>query len=288
MEIGTADAKTVVDLGRTRRSLKQASAGGTMEIAVDPLVTGGISESTGGDAPDLEVGQLVASEERARLVDRIRMDRDDPCRRLRRTMTNTRFGMTPAAIEEMINRRVIEALETHEANRNIRLRNGNDEGGNKNGNGNGNDFMKCQPLNFKGTKGVVGLIRIDAAFSMSWRELMKLTAEVYYPRIKIQKMESELWILTIKNNDLTDYTQRFQELTMLCTKMPPEEKDRVKKFIGGLPDNIQGNVIAAEPTRLPNAVRMANNLMGQKLKGYAMKIAENKRKFKNDQKDNRG
>ncbi|GJX17427.1 hypothetical protein Tco_0218259 [Tanacetum coccineum] len=32
----------------------EASAGGTMEIAVDPLVTGGISEPTRGDAPDLE------------------------------------------------------------------------------------------------------------------------------------------------------------------------------------------------------------------------------------------
>ncbi|GJU53486.1 putative reverse transcriptase domain-containing protein [Tanacetum coccineum] len=32
----------------------EASAGGTMEITVDPLVTGGISESTRGDAPDLE------------------------------------------------------------------------------------------------------------------------------------------------------------------------------------------------------------------------------------------
>ncbi|GJW97068.1 putative reverse transcriptase domain-containing protein [Tanacetum coccineum] len=37
---------------------------------------------------------------------------------------------------------------------------------------------------------------------------------------------------------------------MMCTKMVPEEEDRVEKFIGGLPDNIQGNVIAAEPTRL--------------------------------------
>ncbi|GKF21674.1 hypothetical protein Tco_0070312, partial [Tanacetum coccineum] len=32
----------------------EASAGGTMEIAVDPLVTGGIFESTGGDVPNLE------------------------------------------------------------------------------------------------------------------------------------------------------------------------------------------------------------------------------------------
>ncbi|GJU91551.1 hypothetical protein Tco_1303974 [Tanacetum coccineum] len=79
----------------------EASAGGTMEIVVDPLVTGGISESTRGDVPDLEgtlydivhymsevpldritefetaqrqleAGQLMASGERAGLTDRIR------------------------------------------------------------------------------------------------------------------------------------------------------------------------------------------------------------------------
>ncbi|GKC10101.1 reverse transcriptase domain-containing protein, partial [Tanacetum coccineum] len=139
---------------------------------------------------------------------------------------------------------------------------GDGNGGNGNG-GNGNpnennrgarpvarectyqDFMKCQPLNFKGTEGVVGLIRwfekmeivfhisncpekyqvkydtctllnsaltwwnshkrtvgTEAAFAMSWKELIKLMAEV------------------------------FQELTMMCTKMVPEEEDRVEKFIG--------------------------------------------------------
>ncbi|GJX36226.1 putative reverse transcriptase domain-containing protein [Tanacetum coccineum] len=73
---------------------------------------------------------------------------------------------------------------------------------------------------------------------------------------------------------------------MLCTKMVCKEEDRVEKCIGGLPDNIQGNVIAAEPTRVQVTVRITNNLMDQKLKGYAMKNAENKRKFHNSQKDN--
>ncbi|GJS32462.1 putative reverse transcriptase domain-containing protein [Tanacetum coccineum] len=31
---------------------------------------------------------------------------------------------------------------------------------------------------------------------------------------------------------------------MMCTKMVPEEEDRVEKFIGGLPDNIEGNNVA--------------------------------------------
>ncbi|GKE27684.1 putative reverse transcriptase domain-containing protein [Tanacetum coccineum] len=61
----------------------------------------------------------------------------------------------------------------------------------------------------------VKTIGTEAAFAMSWRELMKLMIEVYCLRNEIQKMESELWNLTVKNNDLAAYTQRFQELTMM-------------------------------------------------------------------------
>ncbi|GJT39414.1 putative reverse transcriptase domain-containing protein [Tanacetum coccineum] len=231
-------------------------------------------------------------------------------------MTITRSGMTPKAIEELVNRQVEEALAAYEATRvanalevESQSQNGSDgdNGNGRNGNGgNGNpnendrgvrlvarectyqDFRKCQPLNFKGTEGFVGLIRwfekMETVFHISncpekyqVKELMKLMAEVYFPRNEIQKMESELWNLTMENNDLAAYTYRFQELTMLCTKMVPEKEDRVERFIGGLPDNIQGNVITAEPTRLQDAVRIANNLMDQKLKGYATKNAENKK-----------
>ncbi|GJU44521.1 reverse transcriptase domain-containing protein [Tanacetum coccineum] len=75
---------------------------------------------------------------------------------------------------------------------------------------------------------------------------------------------------------------------MMCTKMVPLEEDRVEKFIRGLPDNIQGNVIAVAPTRLQDAVRIANNLMDQKLKGYVVKNAENKRRLNNNYGNNRG
>ncbi|GKE47045.1 hypothetical protein Tco_1478303, partial [Tanacetum coccineum] len=211
------------------------------EIDVDPLAIGDSFESSSGGIPDLEdtfydivhymsevridritkikttqiqleTSQLVASGERASLVERIgslrleylkeefhhvRMDRDDTRRRLRRKMTITRSGMTPEAIEELINRRVEETLAAHEATRaanaleaenqsqngsdsdngnggnrdgeNVNGENGNGGNGNPNENGRGDrpvarectyqDFMKCQTLNFKGTEGVVGLIR---------------------------------------------------------------------------------------------------------------------------------
>ncbi|GKE92763.1 putative reverse transcriptase domain-containing protein [Tanacetum coccineum] len=86
---------------------------------------------------------------------------------------------------------------------------------------------------------------------------MKLMTEMYCPRNEIQKMETGLWNLIVKNNDLVAYTQRFQELTLLCTRMVPEEEDRIE------------------------------SLMDQKLKGYAIRSAENKREFKSNQRDNR-
>nr|GEX35825.1 putative reverse transcriptase domain-containing protein [Tanacetum cinerariifolium] len=58
--------------------------------------------------------------------------------------------------------------------------------------------------------------------------------DFYHYMSKIQKMETELWNLSVKNNDMDTYTQRFQELTIMCTKMVLEEEDRVETFIGGL------------------------------------------------------
>ncbi|GKA80272.1 hypothetical protein Tco_0786868 [Tanacetum coccineum] len=50
---------------------------------------------------------------------------------------------------------------------------------------------------------------------------------------------------------------------------------------------VKGNVIASEPTRLQDAIRIDNNLMDKKLKGYDARNAENKRRFDNNTRDNR-
>nr|GEY96589.1 putative reverse transcriptase domain-containing protein [Tanacetum cinerariifolium] len=131
-------------------------------------------------------------------------------------------------------------------------------------------------------------IGVDAVYAMKWAELMKLMTEVYCPRNEVQKMETELWNLTVKGNDLTTYIQRFQELILLCTRMVPDEEDRVERFIRGLPDNIQGNVIAVDLARLQDTIRIANQLMDNKLQGYAARSAEKKRMMKSNPRDNRG
>ncbi|GJY58772.1 putative reverse transcriptase domain-containing protein [Tanacetum coccineum] len=117
----------------------EASAADTREIVVDPLVIGDSSESFRGGIPDLEdtiydivhymledrIDRITMIKTTQRQLEtsqmeefrQVRRDRDDTRRRLRRTMTITRSGMTPEAIEELVNRRVEEALADHEATR---------------------------------------------------------------------------------------------------------------------------------------------------------------------------
>ncbi|GJR64733.1 hypothetical protein Tco_0010798 [Tanacetum coccineum] len=79
---------------------------------------------------------------------------------------------------------------------------------------------------------------------------METTMEMVMGTEEEMVLTSEVLCLLLERNELTTYTRRFEELVLLCTIMVPDEEDKVKRFIGGLPDNIQGNVIAAEPTRL--------------------------------------
>ncbi|GJT92120.1 putative reverse transcriptase domain-containing protein [Tanacetum coccineum] len=77
------------------------------------------------------------------------------------------------------------------------------------------------------------IIGVDAAYAMKWAGLIRLMTEVYCPRNEIQKMETKLWNLTVKGNNLTAYTQRFQELILLCMRMVPDEEDKIRNKTGG-------------------------------------------------------
>nr|GEY09876.1 putative reverse transcriptase domain-containing protein [Tanacetum cinerariifolium] len=70
--------------------------------------------------------------------------------------------------------------------------------------------------------------------------------------------------------------------------MVPDEEDIVERFIGGLPDNIQGNVIVSNLARFQDAIHIANQLMDKKLQGYAARSAENKRRMESNPRDNYG
>ncbi|GJT76334.1 putative reverse transcriptase domain-containing protein [Tanacetum coccineum] len=82
---------------------------------------------------------------------------------------------------------------------------------------------------------------IEQANQITWTELKRLLTNKYCPRTEIRKMEEELYNLIVKGNDLKPYVRRFQELTVLCPNMVPNNDKLLEAFIGGLPRSIEGN-----------------------------------------------
>nr|GEX90826.1 hypothetical protein [Tanacetum cinerariifolium]GEX90829.1 hypothetical protein [Tanacetum cinerariifolium] len=90
--------------------------------------------------------------------------------------------------------------------------------------------------------------------------------------------KSELLMLTEK------YCLR--ELALMCGRMFPEESDQVEKYVGGLPNMIQGSVMASKPKTMQEAIEIANDLMDQKICTLAQRQAKNKRKFEDTLRNN--
>nr|GEX40876.1 putative reverse transcriptase domain-containing protein [Tanacetum cinerariifolium] len=134
------------------------------------------------------------------------------------------------------------------------------------------DFMKCQPLNFKGTEGV--------------EVLKKKMTDKYCPQGEIKKLEIKLWNLKVKGNDVPAYTKRFQELTLICTKFVANETEKIDKYISGLLDSIFGSVKYSKPKTLDETIELANDFMDQKLRTYAERQTNNKRKANELSKNN--
>ncbi|GKF88972.1 hypothetical protein Tco_0262935 [Tanacetum coccineum] len=110
----------------------------------------------------------------------------------------------------------------------------------------------------------------------------------YCPHGEIKKLEIELWNLKVKGNDVPTYTKRFQELTLICTKFVANETEKVNKYISGLPDNIYGNVKSSKSKTLDETIELANDLMDQKLRTYAERQTDNKRKADDSSINNHG
>ncbi|GJS16260.1 putative reverse transcriptase domain-containing protein [Tanacetum coccineum] len=106
------------------------------------------------------------------------------------------------------------------------------------------EFMSCQPFNFKGTKGAVGLI------------------------YKFERTES----VFSRSNYTEDYKVKFAI----------DSKKIIEVFIGGLPLSIEGNVTASKPQTLEEAINIAQRLMDQVTKHTLVQVSsDHKRKFDN-------
>nr|GFA89396.1 hypothetical protein [Tanacetum cinerariifolium] len=136
------------------------------------------------------------------------------------------------------------------------------------------DFLKCQPLPFKGTEGV-------ASLSMSWKMLMKMMTDKYCPRNEIRKLEIEIWELKVKGTYLANYTQRFQELALLCGRIFSKETEKIEKYVRGLLDMIHGSVVASKPKTMQEAFEIATELMDKKVRTFVERETASKRKLEN-------
>ncbi|GJR23481.1 putative reverse transcriptase domain-containing protein, partial [Tanacetum coccineum] len=105
------------------------------------------------------------------------------------------------------------------------------------------NIMKCKPLYFKGTEGVVELTQ--------WFERMKTVFRIsnncsVENQVKFStctllasaltwwnspKLKAELWNLKVIGTDVVKYNQHFQELALLCVRMFPEESDKIESII---------------------------------------------------------
>ncbi|GJS18902.1 hypothetical protein Tco_0413374 [Tanacetum coccineum] len=211
--------------------------------------------------------------------------------------------MTIAAVEYLIEARVSAALANHEILRNST--NGQDDGSHNSDTGirgtvptphecTYKDFLNCKPLSFKGTEGVVVLSqwfkKMESVFHISnyvvenqvkfatctflgnvltwWNSHMKIvTQDVAY----VMDWKAIKKMMTVKDCP--------GELALMCGRMFHEESDKVKKYVGGLLDMIQGNVMSYQPKTMEKAIEFANDQMDKKVLTIAERQAKQKRKL---------
>nr|GEX31486.1 hypothetical protein [Tanacetum cinerariifolium] len=119
-------------------------------------------------------------------------------------------------------------------------------------------FIKCNPTQFYGTEGAVGLVRWfekmentfeisefatlgrEMANARSWAEVKQMMADEFCPTEEVQRLEDELRHLKLRDMNIAAYTERFNELALLCPNAVPNEKKKVELYIKGLPEIIKG------------------------------------------------
>ncbi|GJW97368.1 reverse transcriptase domain-containing protein [Tanacetum coccineum] len=146
--------------------------------------------------------------------------------------------------------------------------------------------MKCKPLYFKGTKGVVELTQ--------WFERMET---VFCIRNCIVESQIKFATCTLLGSSLTWWNSHVRTVghdvayamtwtnlkKMMIDKMFLEEPDKMERYVGGLPDMIYGIVMASKPKTMQDAIEFATELMDKKIRTFAERQSENKRKQDDNQ-----
>nr|GEZ79460.1 putative reverse transcriptase domain-containing protein [Tanacetum cinerariifolium] len=184
------------------------------------------------------------------------------------TTTTTTTSVTDAQLEALVEQGIAKALAARDVDRNTNV-----DDSHVSGTGARRmervtrectylDFMKCKPLNFKGTEGVVELTQ--------WFEKMETVFRISNCSVENQINFSTCTLLGNMKKKLTDKYCPRGEMKKL--------KNKIERYVGGLPDMIQESVVASRPKTMQEAIEMANELMDKRNNTWAERQDENKRK----------
>ncbi|GJT14946.1 hypothetical protein Tco_0873652 [Tanacetum coccineum] len=179
--------------------------------------------------------------------------------------------MTDATIKQLIAQGVADVLAEYEANK--YSRNGDDNHDSGSGGRRHvstthectySDFLKCQPFNFKGTKGVFSLTqwfkKMESVFHIS---NCTVACQIKFSTCTLLGSALTWWNSHVKTvgHDAA-YGMPWKTLKkMMTAKMFPEESDEVEKYVDGLLDMIQGSVMASKPKIMQDAIEFATKLV---------------------------
>ncbi|GJW22211.1 putative reverse transcriptase domain-containing protein [Tanacetum coccineum] len=115
----------------------------------------------------------------------------------------------------------------------------------------------------------VATMGLETVNQMPWTEMKQLMTVEFCPIEEIQRMEHELWNLKVKEYDIVVYTQRFNELALMCPRMVEAIKSEVVT-LSALSD---GTEVAARIERIWGSQEEVGEVRGR---AYAIKDAEPK------------
>ncbi|GJU31042.1 putative reverse transcriptase domain-containing protein [Tanacetum coccineum] len=121
---------------------------------------------------------------------------------------------------------VAKAIEEYEKSR-ANLDSAGSSGGNPgNAGGTMNVHGPCALTWWNGNVHTLGLVNAN---HIPWTEFKMMMTTEYCPATEIQRMEQELWTLTLKGDDIEAYNNRFHELALMCPELVPTEKKKIER-----------------------------------------------------------
>ncbi|GKE59328.1 putative reverse transcriptase domain-containing protein, partial [Tanacetum coccineum] len=84
----------------------------------------------------------------------------------------------------------------------------------------------------------VATMGLETLNQMPWTKMKQLMTAEFCSIEEVQRMEHELWNLKVKEYDVVAYTQRFNELALMCPRIVEPKRVKVDAYIRGLTDNI--------------------------------------------------